>query len=236
MQPTIIEATTISDAWFQCLYRLLSAYETETGARRYVVTSGSDTGVGRIEFDFIQVRIKLPGERPLLPQMPEHLNIPPVADDTYLDNYVQYLMESTKAPNERYTYGERLSAQLSEAIAYYREQGTLNNRMCMEIGRPEDLFVYRQGLRSTPCMRLIDTRILEDKLHFFVYFRSWNLWNGFPVNLAALQLVKEWMASEIGVRDGEILASSKGLNLRDYNLELAYKRIQKNPGYFQNNP
>jgi thymidylate synthase len=236
MQSTIVEATTIPDAWFQCIYRLLQSYELENGARRYIVTSGSDTGVGRIEFDFVQMHIKLPGGRPLLPQMPEHLNIPPIADDAYLNNYVQYLIEPSKAPNERYTYGERLSAQIPEVIAYYKEEGGLNNRMCMEVGRPEDLFVYRQGLRSTPCMRLIDTRILNGKLHFYVYFRSWNLWNGLPVNLAALQLVKEWMATEIGVEDGEILASSKGLNLRDYNLDFAYQRIQKEPGYFRDNP
>ncbi len=70
-------------------------------------------------------------------------------------------------------------------------------------------------------MRAIDTRIRDDKLNFIVYFRSWDLWAGFPSNLAALQLLKEYMASEIGVNDGELIASSKGLHLYDYAWELA---------------
>jgi thymidylate synthase len=39
--------------------------------------------------------------------------------------------------------------------------------------------------------------------------------------LAAIQLLKEYMASEIGVEDGEILALSKGLHLYEYSWELA---------------
>jgi thymidylate synthase len=54
-----------------------------------------------------------------------------------------------------------------------------------------------------------------------VYFRSWDLWAGFPSNLAAIQLLKEYMASEIGVEDGELVAMSKGLHLYDYAWDLA---------------
>ena len=32
---------------------------------------------------------------------------------------------------------------------------------------------------------------------------------------------------EIGVADGEIVAVSKGLNIRDYNIEVALLRLQK---------
>ena len=37
------------------------------------------------------------------------------------------------------------------------------------------------------------------------------------------------MAMEIGVEDGEIVAVSKGLNIRDYNIEVALMRLQKDP-------
>ena len=43
----------------------------------------------------------------------------------------------------------------------------------------------------------------------------------FLPNLAAIQLLKEYMADEIGVADGEIIASSKGLHLYEYSWELA---------------
>ena len=64
-------------------------------------------------------------------------------------------------------------------------------------------------------------RIRDNKLNFIVYFRSWDLWAGLPSNLAAIQLLKEYMSSEIGVDDGELIALSKGLHLYEYAWELA---------------
>jgi thymidylate synthase len=228
MIPIVITATTIPDAWFQCLYTLIEESRKPKGAaRRYTVDSGSNPGVDRIELDFITVHIKHPGVRPLLPQMPEHMNLPPVADEQYLASYMPYLLSPERAPNEHYTYGERISVAWDYVIKYYCKHGPHTNRMCMEVGRPEDIMYYNNEDGSSPCMRLIDTRISDDKLHWIVYFRSWNLWNGFPVNLAGLQQAKEVMAMEIGVDDGEIIAMSKGLNIRDYNLDVALMRLQR---------
>jgi thymidylate synthase len=39
--------------------------------------------------------------------------------------------------------------------------------------------------------------------------------------MAAFQLLKEYMSSEIGVEDGELIALSKGLHLYDHTWELA---------------
>jgi thymidylate synthase len=231
MIPTFIEATTIPDAWFQCLYRLIEEYTEEPeglgSVHRYTVATGSNPGTDRIEFDYITVHIKHPGVRPLLPQMPEHLDIPAPADDKYLAEYMVYLLTDGKGQNEHYTYGERLASQYERVVNYYRDHGGNTNRMCMEIGTPGDLTSYDDLDGSTPCLRLIDTRIQGNRLHWVVYFRSWNLWGGFPVNLAGLQQAKEIMAEEIGVEDGEIIAISKGLNLREYNIPMAYRRLQR---------
>ncbi len=86
----------------------------------------------------------------------------------------------------------------------------------MTVGGKESI-----SLSDPPCLRGIDTRIRDDRLHFIVYFRSWDLWAGFPSNLAAIELLKEYMASEIGVGDGELIAMSKGLHLYQYSWELA---------------
>jgi thymidylate synthase len=83
-------------------------------------------------------------------------------------------------------------------------------------------------LVDPPCLRIIDTRVRYGKLHFILYFRSWDLWGGFPSNLGGLQLVKQYMAEEIGVDDGEIIAVSKGLHLYDYAWDLAKLRTNKN--------
>jgi thymidylate synthase len=92
----------------------------------------------------------------------------------------------------------------------------------MTVGDKNSLY-----LEDPPCLRGIDTRIKDGKLNFVVYFRSWDLWNGFPANLGAIQLLKEYMSENIGVEDGEIIAASKGLHIYDYVWELAKLRTMK---------
>ena len=216
MELVFIEARDLPDAWFQCVYNIL-----EKG-RTYQIDRGSYEGQKRLEFDYVTVHIKFPGTRPLLPDIPPALGIPnPVADD-YLDQYLPYLMTSEKKEGEEYTYGEYLEPQISEVIRMYREDGHGTNQAYMTIGNPETIY-----LSDPPCLRGIDTRIKENRLHFAVYFRSWDLWNGFPANLGAIQLLKEYMAESIGVGDGEVIAASKGLHLYDYIWELAKLRTMK---------
>lgn len=50
---------------------------------------------------------------------------------------------------------------------------------------------------------------------------SWDLYGGFPANLAAIELMKQYCAGQIGVENGEIIASSKGLHLYSYVWEIA---------------
>jgi thymidylate synthase len=216
MELVFIEARDLPDAWFQCVYNIL-----EKG-RTYLIDRGSYEGQKRLEFDYVTVHIKFPGTRPLLPDIPPALGIPnPVADD-YLDQYLPYLMTSEKKEGEEYTYGEYLEPQISEVIRMYREDGHGTNQAYMTVGNPDTIY-----LSDPPCLRGIDTRIKENRLHFAVYFRSWDLWNGFPANLGAIQLLKEYMAESIGVGDGEVIAASKGLHLYDYIWELAKLRTMK---------
>jgi thymidylate synthase len=216
MELVFIEARDLPDAWFQCVYNIL-----EKG-RTYLIDRGSYEGQKRLEFDYVTVHVKFPGTRPLLPDIPPALGIPnPVADD-YLDQYLPYLMTSEKKEGEEYTYGEYLEPQISEVIRMYREDGHGTNQAYMTVGNPETIY-----LSDPPCLRGIDTRIKENRLHFAVYFRSWDLWNGFPANLGAIQLLKEYMAESIGVEDGEVIAASKGLHLYDYIWELAKLRTMK---------
>jgi thymidylate synthase len=216
MHLEFIKARDLPDAWFQCVYQIL-----DTG-RTYIIDRGSYEGQQRIEFDYITVHIKYPGKRPLLPDIPPALGIPNPVDNDYLDQYLPYLMTSTKKEGEEYTYGEYLEPQIKEVIRMYREDGHGTNQAYMTVGDPKTLY-----LSDPPCLRGIDTRIKDNKLHFVVYFRSWDLWNVFPANLGAIQLLKEYMAESIGVEDGQIIAASKGLHLYDYIWELAKLRTMK---------
>jgi thymidylate synthase len=214
MKLEFVEARDLPDAWFQCVCRVLDVGE------KYLIDRGSYAGQFRLEFDYVTVHIKYPGQRPLLPDIPPQLGIPNPVADGYIEQYLPYLMTSAKSPTEDYTYGQYLEAQIAEVIKMYKENGHNTNQAYMTVG--DDKSIY---LNDPPCLRGIDTRIRQGKLHFVVYFRSWDLWGGFPANLGAIQLLKEYMAGEIGVEDGEIIASSKGLHLYDFTWDLAKLRI-----------
>ena len=93
--------------------------------------------------------------------------------------------------------------------------------MVLQVGEPTDRL-----LKDPPCLRQIDTRIQDSKLHFIVNFRSWDLWNGFPANLAAIEYLQKYISSEIGVNQGEFIVESKGLHLYDHVWKLAEQRTQ----------
>lgn len=218
-----IEARDIPDAWYQCVYSIINS------GHRYKIDRGSYEGQERLEFDYITIHIKHPGIRPLLPDIPPSLGIPNPVANGYLEEYLPYLMTSEKQPTEDYTYGQYLESQIAEVISMYKEDGHGTNQAYMTVGNQEALY-----LKDPPCLRGIDTRIRYGKLHFMVYFRSWDLWGGFPANLGAIQMLKEYMAQEIGVKDGEIIAASKGLHLYDYIWELAKLRTMQKSTVIQN--
>jgi thymidylate synthase len=129
------------------------------------------------------------------------------------------LEEIVKAHSTAQTIGVN---QIEELIKMYKKSGQGTNQATMEIGMPSDVL-----WDDPPCCRLIDTRIRYGKLHFFVYFRSWDLIGGFPTNLAGLQMLKEYMGGELGVEDGNMFAISKGLHVYEHQWDYAKLRIGK---------
>ena len=239
LKPVYIEAFDLDDAWFKSLSEILERGHV------YKIDRGSYAGQHRLEFDFVTVRVKNPAHQ-IIPIMPEGSAIPAPTDMNYIQQYLQYLLTSCKTETENYTYGERLvdpkakietevdgkkmvkdmplqCNQIEEVIKMYKTEGFGTNQAIMEIGMPSDI-----KLHDPPCLRLIDTRVRYGKLHFILYFRSWDLWGGFPSNLGGLELVKQYMADEIGIENGEIIACSKGLHLYEYAWELAKQRTHKN--------
>jgi len=70
--------------------------------------------------------------------------------------------------------------------------------------------------------------ICTSYLVFYPYFRSWDLWGGFPANCAGLAVLQKDMADNIGVQTGPMICTSKGLHLYGYVEELAKIRSYKN--------
>jgi thymidylate synthase len=205
---SIINARDLSEAWFLCLCKTLEeGYE-------YKIDRGSYAGQRRKELDLAVVQVSYPDTRPLIPDVPQ--GVPPPSTMDYVESYLPYLMTSHKKEGEQYTYGQYLEKQIAEVIKMYKKDGHNTNQAYMAVGDAQTI-----TWDDPPCLRGIDTRIQDGSLHFFVYFRSWDLWAGFPSNLAAIQLLKKYMADEIGVSDGEIIAMSKGLHLYKYSWEQA---------------
>ena len=132
-------------------------------------------------------------------------------DEIYVDHC------GNKALEDVIYEGKGLS-QVQMAIEVFKKSPR-TNQMCMQIGAPEDM-----TLIDPPCLRTIDSRVQDGKLHFYVYFRSWDAWSGLPANLAGISLLQEHMASEIGIEQGEIIATSKGLHVYGYAEEMANLR------------
>jgi len=208
LEISVVEARDLSEAWFLCLCKTL------TDGHDYKIDRGSYAGQQRKELDFVVVKVKNPGTRPLIPDVPQGVPAPTTME--YIESYLPYLMTAHKKEGEQYTYGQYLEKQIAEVIKMYKEDGFNTNQAFMAVGDSQSIY-----LEDPPCLRAIDTRIRDGRLNFIVYFRSWDLWAGFPSNLAAIQLLKEYMACEIGVEDGELIASSKGLHLYEYTWELA---------------
>ena len=200
MKVSFIDARDLSEAWFLCLREILA------GGYEYKVERGSYAGQYRKELDLAVVQIRNPATRPLVPSVPP--GVPAPSNMNYVEGYLPYLMTAQRAKEEQYTYGQYLEKQIAEVIRMYKENGFNTNQAFMAVGDSQSIW-----LNDPPCLRSIDTRVRNDKLHFVAYFRSWDLWAGFPSNLAAMQLLKEYMAEEIGVADGELVAISKGLHL-----------------------
>ncbi len=248
LEPIFIKATTLSDAWFQTLYKCV-----EKG-KEFTIDQGSFAGQKRLEFDHVTIQITQPWVEPLLPKVNPLLGFPDPVAEGYLDGYIPYLMTGEEKEGEAYTYGQRIckapfkvpaahSIFLSEKlwedrdsfiernlgnlfdrwlnqmelmIWTYKNKGHRNNQMILQVGQPSDMLLI-----DPPCLRHIDTRIQDGKLHFFPYFRSQDLFGGFPPNLAAIEMMKQYCAEQIGVENGEIIASSKGLHIYDYVFEIA---------------
>lgn len=216
MIPVHLKTHSLEDAWFQSLYNIFDY------GKEYIIDKGSFEGHKRLEYDFITIHISNPNIRPLVPIIPPDLGIEPPTDMQYVEDYfVNYLMSNEKNENTQYTYGQRILISLEKIINMLKTTPKTNQAI-IEIAKPEDIY-----LSDPPCLRTLHFKIFNNKLIMYIYMRSNDLWSGFPANLAGFQLLKEYIVSEVGCEDGDIIYIGSGLHLYDYCWEWAKKRTYK---------
>jgi len=212
-----LEVFDLPDAWFQSLYKCYTEGEI------FIVDHGSETG--ETKTICLSLKVLHPNLKPLL-----HEKAP--CDMNYITKqYLPYLITPTKQPGEDYTYGERMYMKIidetegSRLISFidWVIEGLKKYPYCrhyaIPIKRPEDY-----SLKHPPCLCLVDFQIDNDEfnmkqLHMILYFRSWDIYAGMPANLAALAMLQEYIASQLNVKVGHLIAFSKNAHIykRCYN-------------------
>ena len=222
MKPIHIDAKTIPDAWFQLLYNIFD------GSYIQSVQRGSfENEQYRRQYPGASVFIEFPGED-MVPVIPPALGIPVPNDMKYIEDYFAgYIMNpEEKKENEIYTYAMRIHALSHtgnpqiDAVIEMLKKTPLTNHAVIEIAQPSDM-----AMPDPPCLRLIDFKVIPpDILTVSVYFRSWDLWAGFPTNMGGIELLKQLVASETGLVNGPMYAYSAGLHI--YGYQEAFARIR----------
>ncbi len=234
MLPFCLIAKTISDAWFQLIYNLFDrAYP------QYIQRGSFENEQYRLQYPGIAVFIEHPSSD-IVPHIPPGLNIPAPTTMEYIEEYfANYLMNPEPCEGETYTYASRIhhpmpkgGSQLARVIDMLRNT-PLTNQAVIEIAHPEDLDTCygKDGKLDPPCLRLLDFKVIPSAddllLTVTAYFRSWDLWAGFPTNLGGIELLKQFIASETSLKSGPMYAYSAGAHIYGYQEEIARLRTMR---------
>lgn len=209
MKHITIEARTLPEIWYMACRRILEEGEdfnisTELSSEKF------DSKTKKLAVTLI---ITNPDEEPIIDERCG-------ANLRNVYNYMEYLALAKKTNLEDYTYGDRLRKgyigtgiyvdQIDYVIQRFKRYS--HDRQCtMVIRLPDDIL---PAVKHPPCLTMIDCEIdSENKLWFYGYFRSWDAFAGLPVNLAGLELLKQYMAQEIGCENGGQIWGCKNLHL-----------------------
>jgi len=208
MKIVTVEGNRIEEVWFKTIKACV-----ELGYN-YTIDKGEYQGTQRREFDLVNLRIKTPGERPLACQSQF---MTPTTDEEIIKYFQNYLMN----PN----FDNEI-----EADNMLNHPTKIKEKFILD-----KVWLEEPILKQPPCLRVIDMRVRYGKLHFFVYFRSWDLVAGYPENIGGIQLLKEWCLDYINhelearnqplLQDGEIIAMSKGLHIYSHFWKMAEEYV-----------
>ncbi len=207
-EENVIRARDINNAWRDVMWCCVRK------GYKYEVKKGSYEGQQRKQLSEVMVIIEEPWTRPLAVSVPEHLGFCAPTSKEKIESYAfEYLITDTKEDKEDYTYGQYISQQLERLIYLLNVSEGKTNQATMNIGDASSI-----SLHDPPCLRVVSFKVLPEnppQLQMSVFFRSWDLFAGFPENIAGLQLLKEYILMHLTfeITDGPIVAYSDGLHI-----------------------
>lgn len=221
------QAKTISDAWFQVLYHIF-----DYGYMQSIQKGSFEKEQYRLQYPGFAVFIECP-DKDMIPAIPPHLGIPAPTSSEYVEDYfVNYLMDPNLSENESYRYFSRIHSPMPKGgtqigrVIEILKTTPLTNQAVIEVGTPYDLDICYgpDGKMEPPCLSLLDFKVIPSDgnlvLTVTAYFRSWDLWAGFPTNLCGIELLKQFVADETGLASGPLYAYSAGAHIYGYQEEL----------------
>ncbi|MGA2522901.1 MAG: thymidylate synthase [Candidatus Bathyarchaeia archaeon] len=223
MKHVKVTAFDCPDAWFKALTSIW-----EDGDDFQVGYGSEETLTKKLN---LTLEIDHPENRPLVSDKAP-------CDMKYIQWYaLTYLWCGEGKQDETYTYGSRLREpvdQVEEAIKrYIKEQR--DRQITMVVRLPDDIKLFRPDTterHEPPCLSLIDTEILEGKMHLTCYFRSWDAYAGLPANIAGLQLFNEAFVAEINdrgnlsIRTGKLIFHSKNCHIYKRQFKLVQELLE----------
>jgi len=235
-KPVFVEGTTLDDTWKQLLYQVYQH------GREYKITRGSYEGSKRLEFDFVSGFIQYPHTRPLAPIMEGSTVPPPTTDEDIETYFANYIMDPTLADNEHYKYSTWINKALLNkykynlqylhetpvewVIKHFQEAGYGNAHCYITIGGNDTNFEYdkpyetEQERGTSPCLRGLDFKIVNNTLLTHVNYRSWDCFSGWPTNMGGFTLLNEYIANHLeGVEPGPLSFACKSLHAYDFQIE-----------------
>ncbi len=223
MKHVKVTAFDCPDAWFKALSNIWSQGDS------FQVGYGSEvTDTKKLN---LTIEITHPENRPLVSDKAP-------CDMKYVQWYaLTYLWCGEGKMDETYTYASRLREpvdQIEEAIkCYIKEQR--DRQVTMVVRQPEDILKISPRTKEKhepPCLSLIDTEVLEGRMHLTCYFRSWDAYAGLPANIAGLQLFNEAFVSEInergnlGLKTGRLIFHSKNCHIYQRQFKLVQELLE----------
>jgi len=197
MKHVKITAFDCPDAWFQALSQIWHKGDA------FQVGYGSE--ISETKKLNLTIEITHPENRPLVSDKAP-------CDMKYVQWYALTYLWCGEKQDETYTYGRRLRKpvdQVEEAIKRYLEERR-DRQVTLAVRLPKDIKKNLGAERhEPPCLSLIDTEVLDGKMHLTCYFRSWDAYAGLPANIAGLQLFNEAFVSEINTRGKLALETGK---------------------------
>ena len=200
---TYIEATSIDDAWFQCI----AACFDKTRASKYLIQKGSfEKEQSRYQLHSLTLSITNPDVRPLAPILPE--GISPLTTDENIEKYfAEYIFGGVAcSKNEVYKYSDFIAPNLDFIISTLKET-PMTNQLCFNIGEANTIY------EEPPCMRTLQFLVEEGKLNLVCYFRSHDLFAAAATNWGGLVLLLEYICGETSYEVGKLVEYSPGAHV-----------------------